>query len=166
MEDNPYSPPRTLQERFLYQPSFRVDGQYLVVQNGTHLPQRCVLTNETATADDRLTRVFDATQSFKLVIRPQTCLLTYYRKSKPNRPFLRCFGWLLILMLVLISSFFVGNFAIALIPIVLWYRDVGRQSLDPLRVANAKDGQFWISGCCKEFIEFCETEFGTSQKLD
>ena len=166
MDDNPYSPPRDVQDRVLYQPSFWVDGQYLVVQNGTHLPQRCVLTNDPATADDRLTRVLDATQSFKLVIRPQTCLLTYYRKSKPNRPFLRGFGGVLILMLVLVSSFFVGNFAIALIPIAFWYRDAGRQSLAPLRVANAKDGQFWISGCCKEFIESCETEFGTSQKLN
>jgi len=176
MTENPYQSP-TIVERMIpdrgrvKEPTPRVDGKWLVVRSEDELPRFCVKTNEPVSVLDMQTKGFTwcsplvglliLLSGLILIIVyflvRKRCYLTFglsehlqrrYRNRFIGKIVAACVLFIalpmtatmgdvvpiivLLLFLIAIISLFFGN--------------------SPLAVAKFSNNEFWISGCCQEFL--------------
>jgi hypothetical protein len=174
MDTNPYKPPVALDTMYGKPDAgtSRVEGKQLVVRSGAVLPQRCVKTNQKITEEDLRRKTFEwcspwVALSFLVsgcimivlyfVFRRQ-CSITFGMHSSVRK---RYRNWLLFKVLATVALFaslpFVaatdsgGLIATVLILFIFAFITcfIGNS---PLSIAKHREGEFWIKGCCPEFL--------------
>ena len=172
MNSHSYQPPTAETTTVLADNSLRVDGRQLVVRSGVVLPKMCVKTNEPVTEPDFQRRCLSWCPPivgllillsgllliFVYFIARKKCVITFgaspavrwkYRRRRIVRsvaavalffaiPFvagidstpITCI--VVVLFLVAVVSLFVGN--------------------APLTITKHHKGEFWISGCSRDFL--------------
>ncbi len=175
MDTNPYQPP-VVQDPLpgkLHTPAVGIDGKYLVVTPGAVLPQRCVKTNQKITEGEMKRKAFEwcspwVALSF-LISGCFTIILYFVFRKKCEIVFgvhatvsAKYRNRLIFKLLATVGLFVampfvaaIDNSALIAATIILFI--IAFISLfvgnSPLSVAKHRQGQFWIKGCCQEFLE-------------
>ncbi len=157
---NPYASPREMSESDFRPDIIQIDGRFLMAGSSASLPMRCVITNQSVTSNDLVTRTLRWAPSFRLVLAHQTCTVSYYINRK-HRIRVRIVRWTLTITALL---------AVVIAGLThFWWIILGLIALptitphDPLSIKMARDGRFWITGCCDAFLKSCEAELGASR---
>ena len=159
------------------QAGIRVDGRHLVIRPDTTLPNRCIKTNEPVEHPPRTKTLYWAHPAWLLLILvniivllivyllvQKKCRVTF-SISRAQRDRIRARTTVSLLVLVAgVAAIVVGAFQQepivwvicgiigAFIGLILTFI-VSR----PLHVAKEKNGEFWIAGCGKEFLDSIHT---------
>ncbi len=164
IEPNPYAPPESETAHVSY-PACEVRGQYVLVESGTHLPQRCIKTNREVPLQQQVHKVFKWAPSFRPAWRYRRCVLTFYVRAEKQREVRRnrFAGWLLLFtgVAALLGGFAAGYGSLGnsggilamLGGIVLVSAS---RSLSYLQIVRFRDGRYWVTGCGREFRESLE----------
>ena len=155
MDINPYEPPNDESLPASSTETFRVEGDYLVVRDGTLLPRRCIATNSEVDDGDIVEREFRWAPSFRPVLTYRRCKVKFYVTQIRQRIWLlkRSFGGL---TFVLLGFFLFRLSPLLILPLLValpWmFKDY------PIRVKRVADGWFWFEGCHPEFLQVCREE--------
>ena len=156
-ETNPYAPPRS--RVIPQQPPAtvsRVEGDCIVVKSEVRLPMRCIVTNVQCNRSDQKMRKLRYAPSFRLVISHKNCFV--YRcmsaKQRKRQYLIRAPFFVAAFILSLIAT---GSILVAagIAATILW-----TVPLDPLKIANHKNGEFWIKGFHNDFLNSLVSEEG------
>jgi hypothetical protein len=163
IDKNPYAAPDSAEplakKAF---PPFEVRGQYLLIESGAHLPQRCIKTNEEVPVGQRVDHVFQWAPSFRLALRYRQCRLTFYLSERKQREIKRVktAGWFLLIcggLVPLVAAVLGGGVtgrsgALLALPggIALL---AATQTMSQLRIVRFRDGRYWVHGFSKEFLQ-------------
>lgn len=161
-DSNPYRIPETDELDLRDHPPFEVRGQYVLVEPGAHLPQRCVKTNEEVESEHRVDYTFRWAPSFRPAWRYHRCQLTFYVCEQKQRELarLKTVGWVLLIC---------GGVA-QLVAFLLGWGAIGRsgallilpggiavlamtQSMSYLRIVRFRNGRYWLHGCSPAFLQ-------------
>lgn len=159
---NPYASPSIVDDRSAPRGDWSVDGNCIVATSGTSLPQRCIFTGQQVTPSDRRRCRLDWTPTFRLVLRPRSCYLSYCvnrehrHRQYRNRIVLAAIA-MLVAWLLLGKEF---SWVLIFIPVVS-----AAVPLDNVRAVAYRDGRFWITGFSRAFLAACEQELAENQEL-
>jgi len=154
--ENPYASPAVRAERLPPVSVDRVDGDCIVVSNGSVLPNRCVVTNVPCDLSDQRIKKFRYAPSFHLVVSRRTCRL-YYCLSAMYRKRIYLIRAILFASIFATLWFFCGTAIIAAVVATIFIFSL---PADHLRVVNCRDGEFWIRGFHRDFLESLVAEDG------
>lgn len=157
---NPYAPPVEASELQLPQFDYFVDGKYLVVRNGTRLPDRCVFTNRPAGPQDRKPRTFQWAPSFRLVLSHRRFKISYCVKRKQNRELILAI-WILLAVAICVAAFALFNAAIFWILFILSWPLSWFSPNRGIKVVKCVDGHYWLQGMGTEFLQSIQAEQAT-----
>jgi hypothetical protein len=172
MDHNPYQAPTVASTATLSTTNARVEGKCLVVTSGAVLPPFCVKTNTAVQQQDVQQRRLSWCPPIVgllilmsglllilvyFIVRKQ-CMITFglspaVRKKYRNR---RIFKIIAVIVLFFALPFTAAIDSTAVIVTVFILFLVAVISLfignSPLAITNHRKGEFWISGCSKEFL--------------
>ena len=172
MDDNPYQSPTVDRSAALSTANVRVDGKYLVVASGAVLPPLCVKTNAPVQQQDiRQRRLSWCPPIVGLLIllsglllilvyfiARKHCTITFglspaVRQKYRNRRILKIVA-VVVLFFVLALTAAIDSAAVILTVFILFLVSVISLFIGnaPLAIAKHRKGEFWISGCSKEFL--------------
>jgi len=181
MEDNPYRSPAAAIHTATRTPTLRAEGNYLVVSSDARLPPRCIKTNQPVTDDDAVRRnLYWCSPWVVPLILVSGCImilvyflvrkkitLTFGLHPDQRRRYRRR---MIVTVLVLVGSVAVMPMASESGPMLITvlvnfcaavaYLLLGTS---PVSVGKYRDGLFWISGCCREFLDEIDAAAGTQQ---
>jgi len=172
MDENPYQAPTMKASASLSTANVRVDGKSLVVTSGAVLPPFCVKTNTAVQQPDVQQRrlswcppivgLLILLSGLLLIlvyfIARKQCMITFglspaIRKKYRNR---RIFKIIAVIVLFFALPFTAAIDSTAVIVTVFILFLVAVISLfignSPLAITKHRKGEFWISGCSKEFL--------------
>lgn len=155
----------------------RVEGKYLVVRDEAALPARCVKTNESV-EDKPITKTFYWSHPawallilvnlllalIVIMIVRKKCRLSYYltrtQKAKQRNRMLIAIGSLLVGLVgglaAVVNEYWIiaciglGLFLLGLVLIVAWS--------GPIKITKMRNGEFWIKGCDRTFLDSLEND--------
>ena len=179
MNANPYQSPATASAaaELAADAALRVEGKQLVVRSGAVLPPVCVKTNEPIAREDYLQKRFTwcspaiglliLISGFLLVlvyfIARKKCSLTFgltpaVRRKYRNRKIIKIVA-AIVLFFALPVAAGADSGLLLLIVFLLFLTAVFSLFFgnSPLAVTKQRNGEFWISGCSKEFLARLET---------
>ena len=155
------------------QAGIRVDGRRLVIRSDTTLPSRCIKTNEPVDHPPKTKTLYWAHPAWLLLILvnilillivyllvQKKCRLTFsISRAQQDRIRARTLvSWLV--LIVGVAAIAVGAFQngpavwiIFGVPSMVAGLVSAFIVSRPLHVAKEKDGEFWIAGCGKEFLD-------------
>jgi hypothetical protein len=179
MDENPYQSPSVVAEPLatptpsssIAPPTPRVQGSVLIVRDGDELPRLCVKTNRPVSVLDVRTKEFtwcSPLVGLLMLVSGPLLILVYFLARKR---FYITFGLsedlkrryrniFVAKVVVTITLFFAmplsasaGNLA-SIIVLILFIAAVVSLFLgnSPLAVTNCHNGEFWITGCSKDFL--------------
>lgn len=174
MDTNPYKPPVAL-DTFSGKPdagTICVEGKYLVVCSGAVLPQRCVKTNQKITEQDMRHKTFEwcspwVALSFLIsgcimivlyFVFRRKCSLTFgihpsVRKKYRNRLIFKVLATVALLVsLPFVAATDSGGLIAAVLILFIFAFIASFIGNSPLSIAKHREGEFWIKGCCQEFL--------------
>ena len=172
--DNPYAAPASDLEvdDVVTDSEIRVDGKFLVVRSPSTLPPFCVKTNVAITPKDVKKRtitwcapVWILTILFGgllfvivyLIVR-KTCVISYgvsgdVRRKYRNRMLIKVACAVVLFFGIPISAASDSTIAMTVVTILFLVSIVSLFiGNSPLSVTKHKKGEFWMSGCSKEFL--------------
>ncbi|QDU93626.1 hypothetical protein [Lignipirellula cremea] len=172
MDRNPYQSPETEQSVAVPVKPIRVEGNSLVVRSGTVLPPFCVKTNKPVEPPDmqQLRLVWCPPIFALLMLLSGLCLVLVYffvrkrctiafgldpdiRKRYRNWGIFKIIAVIVLFLAIPVSAAF-DTEAVSFAAIILFLLAVVSLFFGnaPLAVNNHKKGEFWISGCSKEYL--------------
>lgn len=177
MEQNPYQAP-VADTSSPAITSARVEGKYLVVRSGTVLPAFCIKSNTPLSQEDMKQRRLSWCSpivGLLILLSGLLLILVYFVLRKRcaitfgvSRAVRRRFRIVRIVKIVAVIVLFfalpltaaIDNTVVSMTVLVLFLAAVVSLFLGNslLTVTNHRQGEFWISGCSKEFLTHFETE--------
>lgn len=139
-------------------------GTFLIVREQANLPNRCVFTNVPTTDHDIVETALKWNGSpFRLSDQQRTCNLRYSVSAEVRRQHTRintmtalATGIVIIIVLATALSFDMGlTIWVAVIATAAesaFAMRIRRNQRGPLRIADYRDGRFWIQGLSTEFL--------------
>ncbi len=177
MDQNPYQAPSAAPSAALPPTKVRVEDKYLVVTSGTALPSFCVKTNRAVQPQDIQQRRLSwcpPIVGLLILLSGLLLILIYFivrkhctisfglspdiRKKYRNR---RVFKVIAVILLFFALPFTaaIDNIAVVITVFILFLVAVVSLFIgnSPLAITKHRKGEFWISGCSKEFLARIQT---------